>query len=64
MQAPNYGQLFQRMVEISSGKTSLEVEQRLMHYAKAESLLEAYHVVRRIGREDAKKIATLLKIIA
>ena len=63
MQAPNYGTLFQRMVEISSGKANLAVEQRLMRYAKADSLAEAYHFVRRMGRENEQAIAKLLKVL-
>ena len=56
-QAKNYGDLFQRMVEISSGKCNLDVEQRLMAFCKVNTLHAAYLAVRRIGRENERAIA-------
>ena len=63
MQAPNYGTLFQRMVEISSGKAPLAVEQQLMRFYKVDTLRAAYTQVRMIGREDEETIARLLKVL-
>ena len=63
MQAPNYGTLFQRMVEVSSGKAPLAVEQRLMAFYTVDSLRAAYTRVRLIGREDERAIARLLNVL-
>lgn len=51
-----YGRCFQRMVDVSSGKAGLEIEQRLMGMFGVESLAEAYHAVRNIfsSREESQ----------
>jgi hypothetical protein len=62
-QASNYGALMQRMMEVSSGKAGLQIEQNLMRYFRVDTLAAAYRKVRELGVTDARKIGRLLRVL-